>query len=220
VTSAAIADRVAIHFQSRFLRGYTRWKVRTDPVYAAVADHLRATSLPVTDLGCGVGVLALYLRECGVSVAIRGIDHDSAKVEAARQAASGIAGLEFVTGDARQPLAPVGNVVLLDVLHYFRDADQSTILRNIAGAVSPGGMVVLRDGIRDGTLRYRMTYAAEMMATGSGWLKADMLNFPTMELVMTAFPSFHATAVPMWGSTPFNNYLFVFKRPASGTTKA
>ena len=35
---------------------------------------------------------------------------------------------------------------------------------------------------------------------------------PPRERITNAFEGFSAGVTPMWGSTPFNNYLFVFKR--------
>ena len=39
-------------------------------------------------------------------------------------------------------------------------------------------MIIIRDGIRDGSLRYRLTYAQETLSRVGGWLKAERLRFP------------------------------------------
>src|SRR5437588_12248379 len=134
---------------------YVRAKLATDPVYEAVFEHLRGSDLPVIDVGCGVGILALYLRERGFTAPIMGIDHDARKIAIAQRVAA-MDGISFSVRDARMPIGLRGNVVLLDVLHYFTSDDQSAILRNAATA---GGMILIRDAIRDGSLRYRLTYA-------------------------------------------------------------
>lgn len=214
-----IADRIASQFQSRFLRNYTRSKLRTDPLYRAVAERLLNTTLPVVDVGCGVGLTAFYLRESGFDAPITGIDHDARKVAAAQRLAARYSGLAFVRGDARELPAIAASYLLLDVLHYFDDAEQARILDHVARWVPPGGMVIVRDGIDDGSWRYRATWAMEKVARGIRWLQADRLNFPRRESLVAAFPSFNAEVLPLWGSTPFNNYLFVFRRSGSGTTK-
>ena len=185
-------------------------KIATDPAYNAVYELLREASEPLLDIGCGVGLMAFYLRERGMRMPIVGIDHDRPKIEVARRVANGDQSLSFDVGDARRPVQFRGNVVLLDVLHYFSDADQSVILRNAAAA---GGMIIIRDGIRDGSLRYRLTYVQEMLARAGGWLKAERLNFPTRESIETSLDrEFREEVQPMFGRTPFNNYLFVFRR--------
>lgn len=213
-----VRDRVGSLFRSRFLRGYVRGKIGGDPVYEAASKHL--PDAPLLDLGCGVGVLAFYLRERGFTAPIVAIDHDVKKIECARQAGRAYDALTFRSGDARQPLEFAGSVALLDLLHYFDEATQRQILRNVAAAVAPGCVAIIRDGIRDGSWRYRMTYAQESFSRLIGWLRAERLHFPTMPTILDAFIGFELVACHrLSGRTPFNNYLFVFRRPSEGITK-
>ena len=209
---------IASRYPTRFLRSYARVKIASDPAYDAVFGLLRESSEPLLDIGCGIGLMAFYLRERGMRMPIAGIDHDPRKIEIARRVAGGDPTLSFDVRDARQPVAFRGNVVLLDVLHYFDDAGQQIILRNAAAA---GGMIIIRDGIRDGSLRYRLTYAQETLSRVGGWLKAERLHFPTRESIENSLNGdFREEVRPMFGRTPFNNYLFVFRRASSGTTNA
>jgi SAM-dependent methyltransferase len=211
-------NSIASRYPTGVLRSYVRLKIASDPAYNAVFEVLRGSSTPLLDLGCGVGVLALYLRERGFTAPIVGIDHDRRKIEVARRVAGNDASLSFRLGDARTPPEFRGDVVLLDVLHYFSDADQSRILQNATGA---GGAVIIRDGIRDGSFRYRLTYAQETLARLGGWLKAERLNFPTREAIERPLNGdFREEVTPMYGRTPFNNYLFVFSRSSGDMTKA
>jgi SAM-dependent methyltransferase len=212
---AQVADR----FSSRFLRSYTRSKLRRDPVYRAVLERLRGSSAPLFDVGCGIGLLEFYLRESGFTNPIIGIDHDARKVAAANQIATSYRDLEFRAGDARDPIPAGSNVALLDVLHYFSIEDQTRILRNAAAAVAAGGVVIIRDAVRDGTLRYRLTSLQEQFSRAVRWLRAERLNFPTESQITMPFEGFVKEVVPMWGGTPFNNYLFVFRRLGEGMTK-
>jgi len=215
------AQRVASRFRSRFLRNYVASKLATDPLYRAVADRLIDHTLPLTDIGCGVGLMAFYLRERGVRMPITGIDHDRKKIDEAKQIALQYDGISFAASDARDPIPAGTSVLLLDVLHYFSDAARDRMLETIAAGVADGGVVIIREGIRDGTLRYRITLAAEVFARVVRWLKAERLNFPTREAIVRPFRErgFTEEVVPLWGRTPFNNYLFVFRREASGSTK-
>ena len=213
--TGALARRIARHYPSRFLKSYVRFKVAADPLYVAVAGLLTSSSLPLLDVGCGVGVLSFYLRESGFRPAIEGIDHDEEKVAAA-QAVAGHAysGLTFRHADALVPVAFSGNVTLLDVLHYFPAAAQETLLHNAIEATAPGGVVIIRECLRDSTWRYWTTYAEESLAMAFRWLKGGALNFPTREQIVAPFTArgFTSEVTPMWGSTPYNNYLLVFRR--------
>jgi len=210
VSDAEVARRVAVLYPTRFLRSYVRWKIAADPVYDAVFRHARG---PIVDLGCGAGVLAAYLRARGFDAPIVGVDHDVRKIEAAR--GLGLRDAMFEVADAAS-IAMRGTVTMLDLLHYFDDAAQRSLLARAAEA----NVVVIRDGVRDGSWRYRATYAQETFARGIRWLKADRLNFPLRETIAGAFAGFESEIVPLWGRMPFNNYLFVFKRASPGTTNA
>lgn len=212
MTEHEIAERLAALYERRSLQGYVRWKVRTDPAYSAVRDALRGRSAPVFDLGCGVGLLPLYLREHGHSAPIIGIDFDRRKIDVARKAAQRYDGIEFIAGDARDPLPEGRDVVLLDILHYFDSVSQQTILANAARAAGDDGVVVIRQGIRDGSWRHRLTAFVDGMARVFRWMKAERLNFPTRAEIEAPFAGFDAEVRPLWGRMPYNSYLFVFKR--------
>ena len=209
-----VARRVAALYPMRFLRAYVRWKVATDAVYDAVFERVRGTSDALVDVGCGVGILAAVLRQRGFAPSITGVDHDARKIAVARS--RGLPDATFSAGDARDGLALRGTVVMLDLLHYFSDADQASIL---ARAAAGANLVIIRDALRDGTWRYRMTYLQEAFARGVRWLKAERLHFPARDTILGAFSGFDAEIAPLWGRTPFNNYLFVFRRSSAGMTK-
>ncbi|HEU4886879.1 MAG TPA: methyltransferase domain-containing protein [Thermoanaerobaculia bacterium] len=210
-----IAERLASLYDGRALQGYVRWKVRTDLAYSAVRDALRGRTAPLVDLGCGVGLLPLYLREHGHGAAMVGIDFDQRKIDVARKAAQHYDGIEFVAGDARAPLPHGHDVVLLDILHYFDSVSQQTILANVARAAGDDGMVVIRQGIRDGSWRHRLTAIVDGLARVFRWMKAERLNFPTRAEVEAPFAGFEVEVRPLWGRMPYNSYLFVFRRRAA-----
>ncbi len=218
MTRNEIARRLASIYDRRSLREYARWKVRSDPAYGAAFEHLRRQRAPLVDVGCGVGLLAFFLRELGYDAPIVGVDFDERKIEVARRAATRYRAIEFIGGDARDPLPADHNVVMLDVLQYFDDASQQKILANAAHAVPPGGVVVIRQGIRDGSWRHRLTAVVDVLGRATRWMKAESLNFPTREQIVSAFPGFESEIRPLWGRTPYNNYLLVFRRPSSGMT--
>jgi len=205
-----VARRVAALYPTRFLRSYVRSKVANDPAYAAVLEHARG---PIVDVGCGAGVLAAYLRARGCDAPIHGIDHDARKIAVAQDL--GIVNATFEAADVMTAELR-DTVVLLDVLHYLDDDGRAALLRRAAANAE---VVIIREGVRDGSWRYRATYAAEVFARATRWLRAARLNFPTREQITGAFDGFEAEIGPLWGRMPFNNYLFVFRRSSSGMTK-
>jgi SAM-dependent methyltransferase len=212
VKSDDLAGRIAARYPTRFLRTYVRPKIRLDPVYAAVFDRVGQSDVPLLDVGCGVGLLAAYLRARGFTAPIRGIDHDERKVAIAAKVVSDAA---FEVADARTAIDAKGTVVLLDLLHYFDGDDQAKIL---ASAATHASTVIVRDAIRDGSWRYRLTYAQEMFSRAVRWLRAERLHFPSRDDITRPFAGFSAEVVPLYGRTPFNNYLFVFRRSSNGIT--
>ena len=201
-------------YPTRFLREYVKWKVRMDPIYGSVIPHLPSHPVPLIDLGCGVGILPLVLRSRGVDAPIIGIDHDEKKIAIGRQVLRDERNIELIAGDARSPLPAQGNVVMFDLLHYFTDDEQRAILANVAAALVPGGVAIIRDGLREPNFRYRLTYYGEVFARLNGWLKAERLNFPTRALIEGAFaaPHFSIESHLLAGVLPTNNYLFVIRR--------
>jgi SAM-dependent methyltransferase len=203
---------LAARYPSRFFRYYAASKLRSDPVYEAVAARLRDNRDPLLDLGCGIGILPLFLRERGFDAPIHGIDHDRRKVDAASRA---VADATFVAGDVRDFRCDGGTIVMLDLLHYFDDDNRARILDRAAATATT---VIIRECVRDASWRYRLTVAQELFARASRWLRAERLHFATREAIERHFVRFSAEVVPMWGKTPFNNYLFVFRRSSDGMT--
>lgn len=210
-------DRAAAAFTSRWVQGYVRGKMKSDPIYRIVRELLSTSQRPLVDVGCGLGLLALYFHLSGDSRPVIGMDHDGPKIDAARKAATAIGAsrAEFRKSDAREPLEARGDVVLLDLLHYFSDAEQRAIIASAAAATDDGGRLVIRDCLRDSSWRYRVTAAQERFSKIIGWLRGDRLRFPTRESIVEAATSAGLTLIevrPLWFRTPFNNYLLVFER--------
>ncbi|MGI9088953.1 MAG: class I SAM-dependent methyltransferase [Chthoniobacterales bacterium] len=206
-------------FPQRWLRGYVAGKLRTDHAFRAAYDLLGKTDAPILDLGCGVGLLALYLRGRGFQPAVLGLDVDGRKVRLARAAAdvAGCLDLDFLEQDVLRELPEfLGHVVLFDMLHYLKPTAQRTLLWKLATRVAPGGLLLVRDCPRDPTPRFWATYLGEKFAQGVRWNIRRPLHFPTRETLQRSFPpnEFTSEEVPMWGRGPFNNRLFIFRRNA------
>src|ERR1700682_5527064 len=57
--------RVAARFPRGWLRSYAKSKLRRDPIFPEAYELLHDSKGPLLDVGCGVGLLAFYLRERG-----------------------------------------------------------------------------------------------------------------------------------------------------------
>lgn len=208
-------NEIAKLFPGRWNRNYVATKLRTDPLYTALANELRGSELPLLDLGCGLGLLAFYLRSQGINVPIHGLDYDSRKIRDARNAATLAAatGLEFSHHDARGGLPEHrGNVSILDILQFFDPAEQETLLKLAATRVAPGGKLVIRSGLRDDSWRFKVTFLGDLLAKATFWMKAAPTHYPSAEDFRRILGKFGEVEIsPLWGGTPFNNHLIVMR---------
>lgn len=219
----AACARVAARFGERWLRIYAGRKLRSDPIFPAAFELFGNSGQSLVDVGCGVGLLAFYLRERDFLAPITGLDSDGRKIERARAVAEGAyRDLDFIEQDVSAPIASTGNIALFDLLHYLRPGDQARLLERLAARVAPGGMLVIRDCPRDGTTRFWLTHLAERFAQTTTWNINAALHFPTREQIFAAFDEeqFSRSVAPLWGRTPFNNHLFIFRRRAAATVPA
>ena len=145
-------------FRGSWLKGYVRGKLRIDPMYGVVFERLRGSSLPILDLGCGIGILPYYLRQRGLQPRMIGVDWDAGRIAVAQQIAQACdQNLSFIHQDARTPIQFKGHVVMLDLLHYINDDDQRQLLDTVAASIAPGGVAVIRECPRDSSNRFKLT---------------------------------------------------------------
>jgi len=215
--SATALRHISSLCPGRWERWYAAAKLRSDPVYAAVTKELQGASLPVLDIGCGIGLLACYLRESGFVSAIAGFDYDPQKISCAQSMAarSGYAGLSFMTGDARSGLPDFsGHVVILDILQFFTPEEQAALLRAAASRVAQGGRLIIRTALRDDSMRFRITVAGDWLARLTFWMKGSPVSYPDRALFESVLSAagLRVRLQPLWGGTPFNNHLVVAER--------
>lgn len=201
----------------RHERFYSVVKLRSDPVYAAVAKELLGAPLPVLDIGCGIGLLAFYLRESGFAPAIAGFDYDAEKISCAHGmvSLSECEGLSFMTGDARTGLPECsGHVVILDILQFFTRQEQESLLTAAAARVAQGGKLIIRTCLQNDSLRFRITVAGDWLAKLTFWMKDAPVCYPDRALFESVLGAagLRVRVQPLWGGTPFNNHLVVAER--------
>lgn len=198
---------------------YTQTKLRTDPLYPGVLAALRGTTAPVLDLGCGLGLLAHALHADGQTLPYYGVDIDADKIRRGQQIAarSGIASARFEVVDlgARWP-SHQGSVAILDVLQYLSHEVQAGMLQHVASMLTPGARLVIRSGLGDDSRRGRTTKVTDLLAHLAGWMQEVPKTYPTREGLetMLADAGLRAEFSPLYGNTPFNNWLIVAERIA------
>ena len=215
-TKTQLAE-IAAACDRRWDRHYTKSKLATDPVYKAVADVLHGTKSPVLDIGCGIGLLAHYLRACGITSRVDGFDFDERKIRSAVNMArrAALTDVNFHCVDAREGLSAFsGSVVILDVLQYLRPEQQDELLQDAARRVASGSYFVIRSGLRDESWRYFVTRMGDWVAKLTFWMKAAPVQYPTADGLtqLLTEQGLEVSIAPLWGGTPFNNHLIVARR--------
>ncbi len=217
---ASLAKQLSLLYSTRYLRSYTYWKVRTDPLYGAVTSVLQdAGSHPLVDLGCGAGFFAFYLKTAGHTCSIHGLDVDAEKILAARCIADKHwpETVTFDIGDFAdwQPGNHQGHVTLLDVLQYLAPERQEVLLRQAASCLThPGHRLIIRNGLDDASWRATVTRTTDHLARWVRWMARSPRHHPSrasIESILTDC-GLHADFAPLWGATPFNNYFIVARR--------
>ncbi|HEY5812728.1 MAG TPA: class I SAM-dependent methyltransferase [Terrimicrobiaceae bacterium] len=192
---------------------YARGKIALDPVYPFLARALRDSTHHLLDLGCGMGLLEAFLRANGYRAPVLGFDIDEKKIAIAQKVFADDQA-RFCTADAINFPNHSGDVVMLDVLHYFSNEDQVRLLQKIAASIAPEGVAFIRLALNEPTWRFAATKLEEWFVHFSRWIPLQGWNFPTREEVVQPFrkQGLRCNISPMWGVTPFNSYLFTVRR--------
>jgi len=218
-SSVFIAEKISSLCAATSTRMYTKSKLKTDPLYDGVFAEIGESDFNLLDIGCGMGILACYLRERGWNGEAYCLDFDSRKiVDGQKMLEKGdYKGITLTEGDARtdQP-EHSGNVTILDILQFLEPEQQKQVLQEAAKRVCVGGKLLIRSGIKEDNWRFRITHLADIFARCTFWMKAAPNHYPNKEFFRKVLTD-EGLAVeikPLWGNTPFNNYLIVAERRA------
>jgi SAM-dependent methyltransferase len=209
---AAIIARIAARYARREHRSYARGKLRWDPAFRAVAPLFEASARPLLDIGCGLGLLGQYLREHGFRARYLGVDLDARKIAEAQAAAHDA--LAFSVAAATGLPEFRGDVAMIDVLHYLPAGHQQLALAQAAARVPAGGLIVIRNVVRDASWRFRATVAEEHFIRALRWMRYAATHYPERDEIEAPLRAtgFSTEVRPLWGRTPFNSYLFIARR--------
>jgi len=194
----------------RVARGIARGKMGGDPAYREVLPMLDGAA-SLLDVGCGEGYLLALAVAHRPGLALIGVDYDARRLDQARTALHDVPAT-WIAGDVREvDLPPADVVTCLDVLHYQPAADQDAILARLAGAVRPGGRLVLREAVSDEGWRSAATVCSERLTLALGRHKGVGVHLrPRAELEgAIAATGLTVAARSCSQGTPFANWLFV-----------
>lgn len=207
-------QRIAHLYDNHLQRGYVRGKLAGDPVYSATAALVAGTTLPLLDIGCGIGLLGLYLHALGHARPYLGLDHDARKIAAGQQAVqrAGLGALMSLRHADAAELPPMhGHVALLDVLHYLPAVRQPILLQEAARHLAPEGCLIIRNVLREPNWRFHATRVEEFFLRTSGWIPGGAQHYPSADELRAPLQDagLHVRIEPLRGRTPFNSYLIV-----------
>jgi uncharacterized protein (DUF2062 family) len=213
-------------FHCEFVRG----KLRHDPLYFHL---LRWGALPtdrrLLDLGCGRGILFSLLltaraqAERGVypagwapppHLSFFGIEGNAKKAVVAQGATGAQAHIETADLTAPTPLPAADTVLLLDVLHYLPAAAQEDLLARVADALSPGGLLLIRDADADAGWRFTATRLQERLTALARRHWRQRFHYRGRREWSTILEKlgFEVIDQPMGEGTPYANVLITARR--------
>jgi 2-polyprenyl-3-methyl-5-hydroxy-6-metoxy-1,4-benzoquinol methylase len=144
--------------------------------FAPIADAL-ADARHVLDVGCGHGMFPLYLASRHPTPEITGVDIDRDKLTAARGAAraTNLDGrIRFEAVDpgwdpsVEPPMRPPDGwdgIAIVDVLYLLGHERARELVRAAAGALAPGGRLVVKELDTTPAWKHRVSAAQEILAT-------------------------------------------------------
>ena len=117
----------------------------------------------VLEVGCGHGLLSLYLAATSTERTVVGVDIDAAKLVSARQAARA-AGLP-VTFAETIPDGSWDAITIVDVLYLLGEGPALDLLRELAAKLAPGGVLAVKEIDVRPRWKYQLARWQEIVAT-------------------------------------------------------
>jgi uncharacterized protein (DUF2062 family) len=217
---------------------FARGKLRFDPIYRALVcggllerQNTRGTLI---DIGCGQGLTLAVLSEARAYVGSGALPGDAELavfdrligVELRpRVAAIAAAALrddaEITAADARRVgMEPADAVLFLDVLQMIPPDAQEALIASAAAALTPGGVIIIREADAGGGWRFRMVALGNRLKAlafgnwGQQWYFRSVAGWETC---LARF-GMRVETRPMGQGTPFANVVLLITRTAAATS--
>jgi uncharacterized protein len=183
-------QRQVIHnylYKGPVLEWYVRIKLRMEDNFRLYHEHLPVRGT-ILDLGCGYGYTDYMLTFTSWYRKITGVDHDAEKILVANNCHSKSERTTFVCADVMEyPVTPHDGFILGDLLHYLPEDQQVTLLRRCMENLTAGGVMLIREGLKDEERKHRLTRFTEFYSTRMGFNKTPgpdkKLRFLSRELI-------------------------------------
>lgn len=133
------------------------------------------------DVGCGHGVLLALLNRRHHSGRLLGIDIDQRKIHQAMRC--GLKGIDYACEGIRdlQPFS-FDSMSVVDVLYLLPDEEKAAFLKDCAGALKPGGTLVVKALVNAPGWKYRMILIQEyIMVKILGVTRGDTVRITSPE---------------------------------------
>jgi uncharacterized protein (DUF2062 family) len=214
---------------------FARGKLRFDPIYRAlVCGGLlgrQRTGGTLIDIGCGQGLTLAALSEARAYALSRESPADAAlpvfdrligvelRPRVAAIAAEALRGeAEIVAADARGVgMEPAEAVLFFDVLHMMPPNAQDALIASAASALTPRGVIVIREADAGGGWRFRMVAAGnrlKALAFGHWRQHFYFRSAVEWEACLARF-GMRVETLPMGQGTPFANVVLLVTTAAA-----
>jgi len=174
--------RVVRAYDARVAQLHVLGRVLTCPLHPVLAQLPASGS--VLDVGCGHGLFTLLAATASPDRQLVGVDIDADKIALARRAADRLdlsGRVQFrVSEDGSLPAGPFDAVMCVDVLYLLGPERGAALLTAMAGAVRPGGTVVVKEMSDQPAWKARWNHLQEVGATRVfGYTEGDQLEVLT-----------------------------------------
>lgn len=130
------------------------------PLTARLYNYLRISILPIAkiadyvpkegtimDVGCGYGLIDMYLAKTSKKRRVLASELNSKRVEIASAVAADIENVKFVAEDliTNKPNEPIDCILLVDLLHHVDYQSQQGLINSIKQILKEGGKLVIKD---------------------------------------------------------------------------
>ncbi|TDX02296.1 trifunctional MMPL family transporter/lysophospholipid acyltransferase/class I SAM-dependent methyltransferase [Dinghuibacter silviterrae] len=211
-------------YKGPVLEWYMRVKTAMEDNYQLFHDLLPRQG-DILDIGCGYGFMSYFLSMCAKDRRITAFDYDEDKVEVAAHAflASGA----VPAGGERTPVRwlqadattyefdrSYHGIVLADMLHYLQPDDRQVLVRRCIRHLSPGGVLLIRDGDKDLQKRHRGTRFTEWFSTrfyGFNKTTKAGLSFFSFSVIRDIATEMGMECQPIDNTTFTSNVIYVIR---------
>jgi 2-polyprenyl-3-methyl-5-hydroxy-6-metoxy-1,4-benzoquinol methylase len=195
---------------------YLRFKIINPTILEAMLSDFQPSRRALI-LGCGFGLFDLVLGLRWPEKAIRGIDINEGRLQAAREAAArlGLGNNAFEFMDLSRDDVRLGDcdeILLLDILHHVPPAAQADLVRKSFAALSEGGIMVVKDIHRAAPFKLFFTWALDMLMT-----KFEPVYYRHQQDFIALFEAagFRVTTRHLNDLLPYPHILYICQKPRS-----